>query len=103
MNLKVFSVKVSSKALRPVPQLVVATGLRENILFWGMVFMLLFLIFAAFWADYVYYKVNFRELDLSPAKLSGKILTAEDIDEVITLLDKRTGLLQEVLQSGKKK
>lgn len=85
------SIKISSKAL------------RENSLFWGLVLMLLFLIFAAFWADYVYYKVNFGELGSSSAKLSGKILTTEDIDEVINLLDKRTIALQEVLQGGKKK
>lgn len=77
-------------------------ALRENILFWGLIFMFLFLIFAAFWADYVYYKVNFQEVTPTSAKLSGKILTAEDVDEVINLLDKRARTLQETLQGGKK-
>ena len=77
--------------------------MRENILFWGLILMLLFLIFAAFWADYVYYKVNFRELGLPPAKLSGRILTLEDIDEVTGLLDQRIISLREVLQSDKNK
>ncbi|MDP3710368.1 MAG: hypothetical protein Q8R29_01445 [bacterium] len=72
--------------------------LRDNILFCGIIILFLFLVFSIFWADYVYYKVNFRELGLPPAKLSGRILTPEDIDEVVSLLDKRSVALQDTLQ-----
>lgn len=77
--------------------------LRDNILFWGLVLLFLFLIFSVVWADYVFYKVNFKELDLPLARPSGKILVSNDIEEVINLLDQRAVALQEVLRSGKKK
>ena len=76
--------------------------MQENILFWGIIILFLFLVFSVFWADYVYYKVNFGELGLPPAKLSGRILTPEDINEVVSLLDERDAVLQNILQESKK-
>ena len=77
--------------------------LRENILFWGIIILFLFLVFFILWSDYVYYKVNFKESGSPLARPSGRILVSNDIEEVINLLDQRAAALQNVLQSGKRK
>lgn len=71
--------------------------LLENILVGGVFLLLTLLLFLILWDDYIFYKVNYRDVSPSIPGTYGEVLTVGEIEKVLNSLDRREEKLQDLL------
>ena len=70
---------------------------RQEFLLWGTVAVFVLLLTLIAWDGYLFYSTVFKERARGAGVTSREVINAEEIDEVIKLLDEREERFEEIL------